>query len=217
MRTYAEIAAEVLRERILSGELAAGARLNEVALSTALQISRQPLREALRTLHGEGLVELTRGRGATVARFDLDALHQLGDIRLALETATARLAAQRADRDDLTRLTTVIAEIEDALRDPARPYPRHTDFHGVLAAATKNPRLTHAVDEVKQQLRLARARSGNDPGRARQALLEHRAVCDAVVRADPDAAEQAMRLHIEASLKAMLALVTDSDTVREQP
>lgn len=207
VRKFSDIAVDVVRDRILSGELQPGERISEVALAEDLRISRPPLREALRVLHGEGLVVLTPGRGASVASFDLESVSQLGDLRIALECETARLAAERADRHDVARLTAVMAQIESALCEPDLPYPSDTDFHGALAAATGNPRLASAVDDVKRQLSLARAKTGSAPERARRALDEHRAICDAVVRHDPDAAAAGMRIHMMASMAAMVALI----------
>lgn len=210
VRRFSDIAVQMLRERILSGRITPGTHVNEVALAEELRISRQPLREALRSLNAEGLVEIIPGRGAYVARFDLKSILQLGDIRLALEGATARLAAERADEEDIGRLTAVLEEIAAELRAGDDRYPRHLDFHAVLARATGNPRLAQAVGDVDTKLQLARARSGNDPTRARQALGEHRVICDAVVRRDPDTAEAAMRTHIQAGMRAIVALISEN-------
>ena len=91
-RTFSEIAGEILRERIMSGALAPGTRLNEVALADELQISRPPLREALRVLSGEGLVVIVPGRGAFVIDLDLESFVQ--SVERALRPAEADDAAQ---------------------------------------------------------------------------------------------------------------------------
>lgn len=207
VRRFSDMACDVLRDRILSGVLEPGARLNEVALAEEMNISRPPLREALRVLHGEGLVTMRPGRGAFVPTFDAESVSQLADIRIALEVETARLAAARADAEDRAALIATMAQVKTSLDNDGPPYPHHIDFHGVLATAAHNPRLAQHVDEVRTQLKLARVRSGNDPRRAKAALHEHQHIHDAVIRGDVDGADRAMRAHIEASTVAMVGLI----------
>lgn len=207
VRRFSDMASDLLRERILNGVLLPGAHLNEVALAEEMDISRPPLREALRVLHGEGLVTMRPGRGVFVATFDVESVLQLADIRIALEVETARLAAGRAAVQDREELTALLTEIESSLDTDGRTYPHHIDFHGALGQAAHNPRLAQHVDEIRQQLKIARVRSGNDPERARAALGEHRIIHEAVVRGDVEGADQAMRTHIEASTAAMIALI----------
>lgn len=207
VKRFSDLAGDLLRERILSGRLDPGAHLNEVALAEELSISRPPLREAFRVLHAEGLVDMRPGRGVFVAAFDVQSVRQLGDLRMALEAETARLAAERATAADLRVLAEVLAQIEVELGEPDRPYPYRIDFHGALSTACASPRLVQEAGAVRQQLRLATVRSGNDPARAQAALLEHRAVCDAVMQRDVEAADTAMRAHITSSLDAMVRML----------
>lgn len=206
-RKFADIALEIIRERIMSGALRPGSRLNEVTLSDELQISRPPLREALSVLSGEGLVRLVPGKGAFVTDLDLDAFIHVGEIRMALEVATARLAAERADATDTARLASLMEALELELREPGNPYPHHIEFHHALAGATKNPRLATALGEVIRQVRLASMQTNENPQRAHEVLVEHRAVADAVLRGDADAAEAAMRSHIAANTDATVTLL----------
>lgn len=207
VRRFSDMAVELLRERILSGALEPGQHLNEVALAEEMSISRPPLREAFRVLHGEGLVTMRPGRGVYVMTFDIESVLQLGDLRMALETESARLASVRAQPEDRVQLAAVLSQIEVELDQPDKPYPHHIDFHGALAAACHNPRLAQHAGDVRRQLKLATVRSGNHPARAQAALLEHRAVCDAVVHGDLERAEAAMRSHIEASIDAVVAML----------
>jgi DNA-binding GntR family transcriptional regulator len=204
-RKFSDIAGELIRGRILAGELPPGARINEVTLSEELKISRPPLREALRVLGGEGLVTIVPGKGAYVVDLDVQSLSQVGEIRMALECASARLAAERSDEHDVARMQQVMDAIERELADEEMPYPHHIDFHQALATATKNPRLATSLEEVVRQLRLTSMQTNEDPRRAHQVLIEHRAVTDAVLRGDVDGAEKAMRDHIQASNEAMVA------------
>jgi DNA-binding GntR family transcriptional regulator len=206
-RKFSEIAGEILRERIMSGALAPGARLNEVALAEELKISRPPLREALRVLSGEGLVVIVPGRGAFVTDLDLESFVQVAEVRMALEVETARLAAERVQPDDVERLEHLMAELEEALSGPSRAYPHHLEFHHALAEATRNSHLASHLGEVIRQVRLASIQTNENPQRAHEVLVEHRAIADAVLRGDAAAAAAAMRAHIQANTDATVELL----------
>jgi len=210
VRKFSDTVAEVVRDRILTGTIAAGERINEVALSEELRISRSPLREALRSLSGEGLVVLTPGKGAYVVEFDEASLIELSELRLPLAVATVRLAAERANSADLRAFQPVMAEIRAAIEDPTLPYPHHVDFHELISQAAKSPRLAAASNAVERQLRLARIRSGNTPERAQNALHEHELIYETIAAHDRYAAEAAMREHIAAGTASFIALVADN-------
>lgn len=207
-RRFSDIACGLIRERIMSGELAPGSRLNEVALADEMRISRPPVREALRILSGEGLVEFAAGRGAVVTDLDLDSYVQVAEIRMALEVAAARHAAERADTDDVARIAGSVSDQAVALGAPGSPYPHHIAFHHAVAAASRNARLEASLEEVIRQMRLASMKTNENPDRAKAVLAEHRIVADAVASGDPVAAETAMRAHIEANIAATVALLS---------
>jgi DNA-binding GntR family transcriptional regulator len=206
-RKFSDIAGGVIRDRIMSGDLPGGSRLNEVALAEELRISRPPIREALRVLSGEGLVEFVPGRGAFVVNPDREAIVQLGEIRLALEKTAARCAAERADATDRVALQQVMEHTEAQLTDPSSPYPHHIEFHAALSGASHNPRLGQVLNEVIRQMRLASIQSNEDPRRAHEVLQEHHTITAAVLRGDPDAAEAAMADHITATTQAIVVLL----------
>ena len=216
VRRFSDMASDLLRERILSGALAPGEHLNEVALAQELSISRPPLREAFRVLHGEGLVTMRPGRGVFVMTFDVESVRQIGEIRTALEVEIARLAAMRARAEDLAQVTAVLSQVAIELDQPGKPYPYHIDFHAALAAASRNPRLAQHASDVRRQLKLANVRSGNDPRRAQAALLEHRAVCEAVMQRDAAGAERAMRMHLETSILAIVEMLEAQPAEEQQ-
>lgn len=208
-RTFADEAAKVIRHLIVSGHFAAGERLNELQLASMLQISRSPIREALKALSSVGLVRMVPGRGAFVADFDLTTVRHLIEVRVALECTAARLVAERATDqqiDDIGDLLRATREAIDA--DSGLPYPRGLDFHQQVLLATDNPQLVSAAGAISTQVQLARSRSAQD--RAEQAYAEHYAVYKALRARDPDAAERAMREHIMASLHNMERVFTES-------
>lgn len=210
VRKYADVALELIRQMILDGEFEPGERLNEIALSERLQISRPPIREALQALSGEGLVRMVPGKGGVVASFDLESVQQLGEVRIALECAAARLAADRASERQLDDLRRILRSTEEALREPSQPYPRDLDFHVLLLDAAGNPYLAQTAREISTQMRLARVRSGQSPERALQALAEHKAILAALENQDADGAAAAMRDHLMSSLAHIAQLLSDS-------
>ncbi|WP_166866913.1 MULTISPECIES: GntR family transcriptional regulator [unclassified Salinibacterium] len=210
-RKFSDIAGEIIRERIMSGALAPGARINEVVLADELKISRPPLREALRVLSGEGIVVIVPGKGAFVADLDLESFVHVAEVRLALEVETARLAAQRIERDDVAVIEDLMAQLETALAGQASAYPHHIEFHHALAVATGNPHLTTALGEVIRQIRLASIQTNEDPQRAHQVIIEHRVIAEAVLAGDADAAADAMRTHIRNNTEATVELLRKSE------
>lgn len=208
-RRFSDIACGLIRDRIMTGELAPGSRLNEVALAEEMQISRPPVREALRILSGEGLVEFVPGRGAIVTDLNLAAFVEVAEIRMALEVAAARLAAERTDAVDAEALTALMTQQAVELDHPGSPYPHHIEFHHAIAAATHNVRLASSLAEVIRQVRLASIKTNENPQRAREVLHEHQAIAAAVLAGNADAAEVAMRTHLDANTQATVALLSE--------
>src|SRR4051794_2042012 len=121
-----------VRARILAGELPRGSRLRQAALADELGVSRTPLREALRRLATEGLVELEANRGATVAEHDFADQRQSWLARRALEPGAARLAAERCDEGGIAAMRAAIEAQRDAGGDPAASYDVNRGFHLAL-------------------------------------------------------------------------------------
>lgn len=206
--SIAEQAEAVLRRLILDGVFRPGQRLNEVELSQSLEISRSPIREAFQRLAKEGIVTLIPNRGAFVTEFDLEQISQLYEVRNALEVEVARLAALRANEEDLALMRQAVSATRLALEHESASYPPDTDFHKHLVAAARNPVLGAMVTDVDSQLRLARARGGFMPGRAVAAYEEHVAIYDAVEARDADRAGMGMRNHLENCLTNLSCILT---------
>lgn len=205
--TYADRSVAVLRTMILDGRLLPGARLNEVHLSQALGISRGPLREALRRLSSEGLIDIVPHRGACVSSFSAGQLQELYELRIALECHAARLVAERADRSGVKELA---AELDGAARlldQEDCPYPSDQDFHGTLLRLADSRELIEAAASVTARISLARSKSASQPERARAALEEHRQVLAALSDGDADKAARLLRAHLMASLENAVSLL----------
>src|SRR5438552_7263845 len=135
-----------LRERILSGDLPRATKLRQASLADELGVSRTPLREALRRLATEGLVEFSPNRGATVSELDFGDMRHAWAARVALEPGAARLAAERHDPEAIARMRNAVALQRSARRNRDANYAANREFHLALAAASGNPHLTRFAE-----------------------------------------------------------------------
>jgi DNA-binding GntR family transcriptional regulator len=196
--------AGALRDMILNGVLGPGERLNEVELSTALGISRAPLREAIRDLASQGLLTIVTHKGAFVPSYTADDLRDIYEVRIAVESHAVRLVALRNSPADIAELITLLDRTEEEVRrSGSRAYPESLDFHGRVLELTGNQHLNEISTSVGQKIQLARMRSGHRPERAQVALDEHREIVDSM-GSDPDAAAALMIRHLQLSLASVL-------------
>ncbi len=199
-----------VRSEIYEGRISAGDRINELEISQKLGISRGPVREAIRLLSSSGLVTYEANVGARVVSPDEDGVAQLYDVREALESTAARLAAihmTQAERDALIR--TLDAHDAQMTEASSTSYPRGNadwDFHLLILKGSRNDVIWRICgDELRDMFSLLRSRHGSSPGRGRRALQEHRWIAEAVVAGDADLAAALMAQHIRASRNNLLA------------
>jgi DNA-binding GntR family transcriptional regulator len=189
-----------LRERILSGDLARGTRLRQALLADELGVSRTPLREALRRLSTEGLVEFSPNRGATVSELDFGDMRHAWSARVALEPGAARLAAERRDGPSITRLQRAIASQQGAGSDRQASFAANREFHLALAAASGNPHLTRFAEMLwvpRIGVPIYEAQAALASGSTAWAS-EHARITEAIAAGDADLAERLTRDHISA-------------------
>jgi DNA-binding GntR family transcriptional regulator len=195
--SVADLAYERIRGYVLGGEAPPGARLGQVELADRFGISRTPVREALRRLAGEGLVDFHSNRGFRVADLGLDAVLRRMEVRSLVEPGIARLAAQRRREEDIQRLARVIARQEDA-RDGIAAHDASRDFHIALARASGNEELVRVLNSlwlVEVGRRLL-ARRTADPNWLHDDVSEHRGILTAVSEGRDADAERLMAEHI---------------------
>jgi len=189
-----------LRERILSGDLPRATKLRQATLADELGVSRTPLREALRRLSAEGLVEFEPNRGATVSELDFGDMRHAWSARVALEPGAARLAAERRDPDGITSMRDAIAAQRRAAGDKGASFAANRAFHLALAAASGNPHLTRFAEMLwvpRIGVPIYQAQAAEPAGPSAWAN-EHEHIVDAIDAGDADAAERLTRVHIEA-------------------
>jgi DNA-binding GntR family transcriptional regulator len=207
---------QVLRDEIVAWRLEPGTALSEIELAARLGVSRTPLRAALARLALEGLVDTSRGRTGVVAGVSAASIAELFELREALETQAARLAARRRDPAVFARLAEEFARADRTLaRDGVDAY------YGVIAAfdealdqAIGNTALRAALDGVRLHLARARRMAADNPARLRRAAEEHRLICEAIRDGDEGLAASATAVHLRASLTTVLEAL-DARTSQE--
>ena len=188
-----------IEHQIISGELAAGAKLNEQDFSNELGVSRGPVREAFRALEQAGLVRTEKNRGVFVRQVSLDEANEIYEVRAALDGMIGRLAATRIKPDQLTRLKGVIKRMQAAERvlDADRYFPLNLEFHEILAEAAGNSALTANYRRVVNELNLyRRAMLVLDADNIVRSTREHEAIVEAVAKRQAGVAEKLLFDHV---------------------
>ncbi|WP_052850965.1 GntR family transcriptional regulator [Streptomyces avicenniae] len=204
--SHASHAERTLRAAILSGTYPPGARLRERDLSQTLGFSRIPVREALTRLAGEGLVEMSPRRGASVRDLSLRDVAELFDLRLSVEVFAARRAAEACARGaDAERLRALMEAAEDATRrgDPGEIPAANTALHAEIVATTGNRLLYDALAPSLGLMQWVFTLTGSrDP---RVQCDEHRHICAAIHAGKADLAGALAYAHIERGREPSLA------------
>lgn len=195
-----EVRGEIER-LIVEGDLAAGEKLNELSLSNAMGVSRGTVREAIRSLADSGLIDLIANRGAFVHETTLPEVRNLYDLRGAIFgmacAATARRVADGAEPKLARKLAVNVERMQKTLddNDTETYYALNIEFHNLLLEGAGNARAKSMYDNMVKEMHLFRRRGLSVATNIEQSLTEHRAIHDAVVAGDPEAARLAAEHH----------------------
>jgi len=197
-----------LRSMVFERQLTPGQWIDEKALAEAWLVSRTPLREALKVLAAEGLVELVPQRGCRVIELSDDDADDLFPVMALLEGRCAHEAVSKASAADIAELQRLHEELERhaAAHDVDGYYRANHVFHSRVQALAANRWLDRTTGDLRKFLRLLRGRQLNLPGRIDASINEHRVLIDAFVRRDAARAERAMHDHLTAQLQALKQL-----------
>jgi DNA-binding GntR family transcriptional regulator len=198
-----------LLEEIRHGTLPPGARLREVELAERLGISRTPVREALRLLEADGLVEHLPRQGASLRRLGYAEVMELYEMRAVLEGTAARLAARAASDLELRELQAINADMTAATA-PESVARLNRQFHHALINAAKNRYLQRAIGAMARTLLILGPSTLFDPDRSAAAAAEHDALLRRLESRDGAGAETVMRAHIEAAHRIRLRQLRDA-------
>lgn len=197
-KTKEEYVAEFLREGILSGRFARGARLKQADIAAELKLSITPVREALRILQAEGYVSSETHRGVVVAPFDAMATREISDLRVLLETRLVLAAMEHMTPRDYAELGTIHREFKAAEAREDREAVRALNyrFHSQLYATARQPQTLHFVQILwaKYPFDLINLIKG----RPRRAASEHQHLLKAMKAGDRKGVTLSVREHIEA-------------------
>jgi DNA-binding GntR family transcriptional regulator len=200
-----------LKEKIELGELAPGTPLSELSLVERTGASRTPVREALRRLAAEGLVDLAPRLGARVSRVSAQSVRDLFEFRqllepVAIRQATATAAADPAVQQGFADMRAGFARIQERPSSVERSrafYELADRFDWAIIAATRNEHLRRAIADLRPHTARLRNLSHLDPQRTDVSLGEHLAICDALLAGDAEAAAAGIAAHLTESLRTI--------------
>lgn len=202
-RTAHELVRERLRQAILSGELEGGTRLVQAEIATQLEVSTTPVREALRDLATEGLIQLDAHRGAIVRTLDLSEVSEIYDLRRLLEPEAMRRAARQLDEADFAAAEELQRRM-DEVEDVGVWADLNRQFHGRLIDAIDSPRLKAALENLRDS---AAPYVGFMLKKGREHLAdankEHHALLEALRAGDGEKAAAITEQHLAGTVKAL--------------
>jgi len=222
--------ARELEQLILQNRLVVGERLpSERDLSEQFGVSRTVIREAVRTLAAQGLLDVKTGSGTVVrhptseaaaesmsrllaTRPDWHNRARIIEVRRVLEVAIAGLAAERRTAEDVASMTALLDQAAERLEDPETFVQTDVAFHEALARATHNDLFLAILSSIAQALIDVRRLGLRVPGTPARALSYHRRILECVAVGDVDGARRAMDEHITEAQQTMEAALSDADT-----
>ena len=206
-RPIREIAYEVLKHAIITGEIPAGERIVETDYAERLHISRTPLREALRKLERDGLVEYVLRRGVVVRAFTIADVEEIYTIRNALEMLTLPAIIRNATAEDVASLKERLREMDEVMAhgDIETLSPMARAFHSQLTALCRQNRILRVIEGQDEFITRFSAMAIRQENRRTQAHEEHYKLVEYVEKRDLEHLEKLMRKHIERSKENCLA------------
>jgi DNA-binding GntR family transcriptional regulator len=198
---------QILREAIATGRLKPGARVLESELATLLNMSRTPVREAIATLEAEGLVSVDGARGRVVTKLDYQSMMELYAVREVLEATAAGLAARNASDMEILALRDMVEMEEQILEDGGRLADHNRRFHEAIYYCSHNRYVLKMLEYIQTGMLLLGQVTRVGDERRESALLEHRAIVEAIEARDPAAAEAAVRHHVRLAQQARIKVL----------
>ena len=208
--------ASLIVEMIRSNKYEPGSKLpNEMELSEMFNVSRTTIREAIKSLASNNIVEIVRGKGTFVAEKpglvndplgvnfirDKNVIISLFETRLLIEPKVAYLAAQRATAEDITKLEKLLISMEEVIASKENHRDIDIEFHTNIAKATQNPIIERIIPIIIESITEGYFETVNVPGSAHKALQYHYKIFRAIKAKDPYGAEKAMKDHLNETLK----------------
>ena len=198
-----------LRTMLIEGHIAPGAKLNERELCEQLRVSRTPLREAIKLLAAEGLVDLLPNRGAVAVKLTEADVVNTFELLSMLEAMSGELAAQRITDEELTELRALNYEMMAcfARRDLSGYYRINARIHSAINDAAKNPVLTSTYRSISARVQSLRFRTNQNEAKWKHAVEEHEQMIDALSKRDAEAMRKVLVSHVLRKRDTVLELL----------
>lgn len=208
-----EIVFESLREAIINGILKPGERLMELQIAEQMGVSRTPVREAIRKLELEGFVVMVPRKGAYVSSISVKDIVDIFEVRAALESLAAGLAAERITEEELDELERALFEISDAGSRGSIDMIAAKDagFHEILFQSSRNKRLVTMITHLHENIQRFRTTSLSVPGRTKHAVEEHKNIVDAIGERNVELAQALAREHVENAEQNFLRVLQEAE------
>ncbi|MBU3541886.1 MAG: GntR family transcriptional regulator [Burkholderiaceae bacterium] len=214
-----EMTFQKLRNMLVEGQIAPGSKLNERELAEQLCVSRTPIREAIRRLAADGLVELIANRGAIAVKLDREDILNTFDVIANLEGFSGELAVQNITVEQLTELEATHYEMlaQHARKDLSNYYRLNLKIHHLINQAANNPVLTRLYQQVNARIEALRFKSNQDEHKWQKAIEEHQEMIDALKARDTQRMRAVMQSHVMNKRDVVLALLdTENFSIAQQ-
>ena len=198
--------AKIIRKMILNGTLKPGEKVNQVQLAESLNISRGPIREALRMLQNEGLIVHETNKGTYVTTLSYQDAYEIYTLRALLEAKAVELAVPHLSERDFSRLEELLKEFEEALHDNDLEREARCDisFHQIIIGASKHQRLIHMHEQLDTQVgAMFLTVASKLPVRAAMVVENHKKLLDALKSKDIERVSREFSDHYVLALKEL--------------
>lgn len=194
-----EVIFNTIREAIVMGELKPGERLMEVQLAGKMGVSRTPVREAIRKLELEGLVEMLPRKGAHVAGLSMKDIIDVLEVRACLDGLASSLAASKAGEDDIKELNLILSQLsahieKDNLNGSIK---KDVEFHDIIYRIAGNEKLNQIASNLREQVHRFRVIYLKDYGNQKGIIGEHQAIINAICSKNEEEASKMAQKHIQ--------------------
>lgn len=208
-KSLRRLLSEELRRAIVTGKLAPGERVSEEKLASSLNVGRVPLREALRRLEAEGYLTFLSNNEVMVSKPTIEDVQDYYSIASVLEGLAARLAVERAQPEEVSRLRELHELLREAYKkkDPERYFEANSSFHRFIAEMARNERLRRLIDQMRREVQKTRILSLRLPQRLDYSMREHDQIVDAFLKKNAELAEATVVKHLQSQMEALIKVL----------
>ena len=214
-RTLHDEVVERMRDLIIEGHLKAEERINETELCRSMGVSRTPVREAIKTLASEGLIELVRNKGAIVKRLGVGEIEDMLEAVRVIERYAAEVGVERASREEIDAIVAMHKRMQAYFKAQDRlPYYKlNQSIHSAIVALTRNEALIAAHEALQMRLRRMRYVGNERPSSWSGAMREHDAMIKALKKRDSAELIKAISVHLDRTRERLIEFLNETETV----